>query len=318
MFKGEKKMSVEIFNGERSEESVQFEKWLISQSNKKSFSSIENTKHFIKQRGTENIQPYVIGDDVNFLSDMNEQAFEGIQVFTLNDQKSLTQKVILYLHGGAWTNQPLNLHWLFMDKMAQSLNAKIIAPIYPKVPHFNYQDTYPKILNLYKEILGSVDSSNQLTIMGDSAGGNITLGLALLLKMNHLPQPKDIILLSACVDMGFENPLIAEYEEKDPMLASEGMEVITKIWAADKHLNDPLISPIYGDFKGLGKITHFIGTHECLYPDAIKFDEKLTEQGIEINTLVYPKMNHVFVVMPIPEAIDAQHKIINIISNQID
>lgn len=37
MFKGEKKMSVEIFNGERSEESVQFEKWLISQSNKKVF-----------------------------------------------------------------------------------------------------------------------------------------------------------------------------------------------------------------------------------------------------------------------------------------
>ena len=315
MFKGEKKMSVEIFNGERSEESVQFEKWLISQSNKKSFSSIENTKRFVKQRGTENIQPYVIGGDVEFSSDVKEEAFEGIQVFALNDQNSLKQKVIFYIHGGAWTNQPLNLHWLFMDKMAQSLNAKIIAPIYPKVPHFNYKDTYPKILNLYKEILGTIESSNQLTIMGDSAGGNITLGLAHLLKMNHLPQPKDIILLSACVDMGLENPLIPEYEEKDPMLASEGMEVITKIWAADKNLNDPLISPIYGDFKGLGKITHFIGTHESLYPDAIKFDEKLIEQGIEINTFVYPKMNHVFVVMPIPEAKDAQQKIINIISN---
>ncbi|MFF3099761.1 alpha/beta hydrolase fold domain-containing protein [Viridibacillus arvi] len=308
-------MSVEIFNGERSEESVQFEKWLISQSNKKSFSSIENTKQFVEQRGTENIQRYVIGDDIKFSSDVKEEEFEGIQVFSLNDQKSLQQKVIFYIHGGAWTNQPLNLHWLFMDKIAQSLNAKIIAPIYPKVPHFNYKDTYPKIFNLYKEILGTIESSNQLTIMGDSAGGNITLGLAHLLKMNDLPQPKDIILLSACVDMGFENPLIPEYEEKDPMLASEGMEVITKLWAADKNLNDPLISPIYGDFKGLGKITHFIGTHESLYPDAIKFDEKLIEQGIEINTFVYPKMNHVFVVMPIPEAKDAQQKIINIISN---
>jgi len=317
MFKGEKKMSVEIFNGERSVESVQFEKLLFSQSNKKSFSSIENAQQFIKQRGTENNQPYVIGDDVNFLSDRKEEIFEGMQVFTLNDQKSPKQKVILYIHGGAWTNQPLIFHWLFMDRMAQSLGAKVIAPIYPKVPHFNYKDTYPKILNLYKEILETVESSNQLTIIGDSAGGNIALGLVQLLKHNHLPQPQDIILLSACVDLSLENPLIPEYEEKDPMLASEGMEVITKIWAADKDLKDPMISPIYGDLQGLGKVTHFIGTHESLYPDAIKFDEQLTEQGIDITTLVYPKMNHVFVVMPIPEALDAQQKIMNIIHGKV-
>lgn len=308
-------MSVEIYNGERSEESVQFEKLFAFQSNKKSFSSIENTKRFLKQRGTENTKPYVIGDDVKFSSDIQELTFEGMQVFTLNNQKSSKQKVILYIHGGGWTSQPLNLHWLFMDNMAQSLDAKIIAPIYPKVPHFNYKDTYPKILNLYKEILGTVESTNQLTIMGDSAGGNISLGLIHLLKMEDLPQPKDIILLSACVDMSYDNPLIPEYEENDPMLVHKGLKVISKIWAADKSLNDPLISPIYGDFKGLGKITHFIGTHEALYPDAMKLDEKLTEQGIEINTFVYPKMNHVFVVMPIPEAKDAQQKIINIISS---
>ncbi|WP_342544315.1 alpha/beta hydrolase [Lysinibacillus sp. FSL K6-4013] len=307
-------MSIEIFNGERSVESVQFEKLLFSQSNKKSFSSIENAQQFIKQRGTENIHPYVIGEDVNLLSDLKEQTFEDMQVFILNDQKSSSQMVILYIHGGAWTNQPLNLHWLFMDKMAQALNAKVIAPIYPKVPHFSYQDTYPKMLSLYKEILASIESSNQLTIIGDSAGGNIALGLIQLLKQDGLPQPQDIILLSACVDMSLENPLIQEYEENDPMLASEGMEVITKIWAADKALKDPIISPIYGDFQGVGKITHFIGSHESLYPDAIQFDEKLTEQGVAINTFVYPKMNHVFVVMPIPEAVDAQQKIINILS----
>jgi len=315
--KGEKKMTVEIFSGDRSEESVQFEKWLFAQSNKKSFSSIENAKQFIEQRGTENSQLYVIGEDVQFISDMEEQTFEAMQVFTLNDQKSLKQKVILYIHGGAWTNQPLSLHWLFMDKMAQSLNAKVIAPIYPKVPHFNHHDTFQKMLNFYKEILKTVESSNQLTIIGDSAGGNIALGLVQLLKQNHLPQPQDIILLSACVDMSLENPQILEYEEKDPMLASEGMEVITKIWAADKDLKDPLISPIYGDFQGLGKITHFIGTHESLYPDAIKFDEQLTEQGIDITTFVYPQMNHVFAVMPIPEALDAQQKIMNIIHSRV-
>ncbi|APP16956.1 MULTISPECIES: alpha/beta hydrolase fold domain-containing protein [Bacillus] len=307
-------MSVEMYHGERSKESIQFETLFASQSNKESFSSIEQTKKFLEQKGIENTQPYAIGDDVKLISEVQEQTFEGMQVFTLNEQASQNQKVILYLHGGAWTNQPLNVHWWFMDKMAQSLGAKVVAPIYPKVPHYSNQDTYPKILNLYKDLLKTAGSAKQLTIMGDSAGGNISLGLAHLLKKEDLPQPKDIVLLSACVDMSMSNPLIFEYAKKDPILGHQGMEVITKMWAADQSLTDPLISPIYGDFKGLGKITHFIGTHDMLYPDAIKLDEKLSEQGMDIKTFVYPEMLHVFVVMPIPEAADALKKIIQVIN----
>lgn len=307
-------MSVEMYHGERSKESIQFETLFASQSNKESFSSIEQTKKFLKQKGIENTQPYAIGDDVKLISEVQEQTFEGMQVFTLNEKVSQNQKTILYLHGGAWTNQPLNVHWWFMDKMAQSLGAKVVAPIYPKVPHYSNQDTYPKILNLYKDLLKTAGSANQLTIMGDSAGGNISLGLAHLLKKEDLPQPKDIVLLSACVDISMSNPLIFEYAKKDPILGHEGMEVITKLWAADQSLTDPLISPIYGDFKGLAKITHFIGTHDMLYPDAIKLDEKLTAQGIDIKTFVYPEMLHVFVVMPIPEAADALKKIIQVIN----
>lgn len=161
-------MSVEMYHGERSKESIQFETLFASQSNKESFSSIEQTKKFLEQKGIENTQPYAIGDDVKLISEVQEQTFEGMQVFTLNEQSSQNQKVILYLHGGAWTNQPLNVHWWFMDKMAQSLGAKVVAPIYPKVPHYSNQDTYPKMLNLYKDLLKTAGSANQLTIMGDS------------------------------------------------------------------------------------------------------------------------------------------------------
>lgn len=71
-------MSVEIYNRERSVESIQFEKLLTSESNKKSFSSIENTEQYVKQMGIENIKPYVVGDDVQFSNNVKEQAFEGM------------------------------------------------------------------------------------------------------------------------------------------------------------------------------------------------------------------------------------------------
>lgn len=307
-------MTIQICPKRRSVQSFIFEKAVRFSGIKKALSSVENTEKFIEQQGAVNIKPYTL-KKASLTSDIQERRFEGMQVFTLNDQHSPAQKVILYIHGGAWTVQPLPFHWKFMDHLAQSLNAKIVAPIYPKVPHFNYAHTYPKLLNLYTEILESVESPSQLTIMGDSSGGNLSLGLAHLLKRNQLAQPKDIILLSACVDMGLDNPELPEYEQKDPMLASGGMEAIRRIWVDDRRLQDPLISPLYGDFKGFPRVTHFIGTHEGLYPDAVKLEEKLTAQGVEIDTLVYPKRNHVFVILPIPEAKDARQKIVGIINN---
>lgn len=302
-------MAIHVYKGKRSTLSRILEKYMLLRGTKKVFSTKQNTSEFIALRGKENTKPYVI-EGVKFTSEIVESVYEGMQLFTLNNQNRMDQKVILYIHGGAWTNQPLAYHWRYMDHMAQVLDAKIIAPIYPKVPHFDYSHTYPKLILLYKEILKSVKTPHQITIMGDSAGGNISLSLACQLKTADLPQPKDIVLISACTDMALAHPLISEYEADDPMLAAGGMSVITEKWAGDKTVTDPIISPMFADLKDLAKITHFIGTHEGLYPDAIKLDEMITEQGGKIDTFVYPKMNHVFVILPLKEAQDAQQKIV--------
>ena len=306
-------MAVFIYKKKRSVQSIVVEKILLFRGTKKTYSTTENTEKLIRLRRSENIKPYAI-EKVTFSSDIKEEMFEDMQVFTLNDRHSAKQKVVFYLHGGAWVKQPLTYHWMFMDKLARTLDVKIIAPLYPKGPNFTHKQTYPKVLNLYKHTLGSVENPDQITIMGDSAGGTIALALAQLLKKELLPQPKELILLSACVDMTFSNPRIPKYEKRDPMLARAGMHVITEGWADGVNLEDPLLSPINGDMSGLAKISHFIGTHESLYPDAILFDEKLAQCKIQIDTFVYPKMNHVFVVMPVPEAQHAQEKIIEILS----
>ena len=307
-------MNIYVHDKRRSFKSVLFEQFIKLLNVKKMFKSTENMKKALERRDVENSKLYTIGK-VKFKSSIVESSFEGMQVFTLNNQSSSNQKVILYLHGGAYMNHPLSFHWKFMDKIAQALNAKIIAPIYPKLPHYNYQHTYPKLINLYKTIIASVEEPQQIIIMGDSAGGNLSLGLAQYLKQQNIPQPKEIILLSGNVDMVFDNPDIPKYERVDPMLALAGFDVVRHMWAADKTLHDPIISPIYGDFHGIARITQFIGTHEALYPDAIRFAKKLNDQGIEQQTFVYPKMNHVFVLFPIPEADDAYQKIIHIITD---
>ncbi|MEN9070022.1 alpha/beta hydrolase [Bacillus altitudinis] len=76
-----------------------------------------------------------------------------------------------------------------------------------------------------------------------------------------------------------------------------------------------MVSPIHGDIKSLGRISIFIGGHEFFLPDARKFKEMADKQGIPINYIEYPKMNHVFPVFPIPEAMKALKQMIAIIES---
>lgn len=244
---------------------------------------------------------------------VTEVYYDGMQTFIWNDQHSANQKVILYLHGGAYINQPTSYHFKSVAAMAKQLNAKVVLPIYPKAPRYQWTDTYPKVEMIYKELIEITEQSN-ITVMGDSAGGGLALGMAMYIRDHQLPQPKDIVVLSPWVDVHTNHPNIYKYEPVDPMLSSGVVDKIGERWAGNEQAMDhPYVSPIFCNFEGLGKISIFVGTREILYPDNEKLHELLISKGIQHNYTVAAKMNHVYPLYPIPEAKEAQQAIVDII-----
>lgn len=155
--------------------------------------------------------------------------------------------------------------------------------------------------------------------MGDSAGGGFALGLAYKLRDDGVTQPKDIILVSPWLDLNINNTDISEYDDSDPLLSSWELSKIGEIWAnGEENMNNPYVSPIFGDMQGLGRITMFTGTREIFYPDIMKFDKLLTDANIEHITIIVKGQNHVYAVMPtavIPEGKEARKIINNIINS---
>lgn len=228
---------------------------------------------------------------------------------------SHSDKQIIYLHGGAYIEQPLIFHWRFLAKLHRQTGAKIIVPIYPKAPNYTYEDSFKKVLPIYQKIIQASDPST-VYLMGDSAGGGFALALAQLLLEKNLPQPQHIILLSPWLDITLENPEInAKLEKIDPMIGIRGAKEFGKLYAGDTDRRNYLLSPIYGNVKGLADMTLFIGTRELILPDARKFKAMAKEQDVDIHYYEYPGMNHVFPVYPIPEAKQALKKIVNIIKS---
>ena len=62
--------------------------------------------------------------------------------YIVNDKREPHQDVVLYIHGGAWFQDPLDNHFDFIDQLAGELDARVIMPVYPKVPHRDYRTTF--------------------------------------------------------------------------------------------------------------------------------------------------------------------------------
>jgi acetyl esterase/lipase len=79
------------------------------------------------------------------------------------------------------------------------------------------EDDYKLLNKIYKELLKSNDSAN-ITLMGDSAGGNMALVMAQQLKLAKLPKPCKIILISPPVDFGTNSIIAKQLADHDPVL----------------------------------------------------------------------------------------------------
>jgi acetyl esterase/lipase len=239
---------------------------------------------------------------------IDKRKASGHNVFTLSRTASAGQYHILFLHGGAYVKTFYKQHWQFLGRLAGELDCSVTAPDYPLPPKHTYKDAFAMILPIYKELASRVNPEN-LTVMGDSAGGGMGLALAQKLREENIPQPGNIILLSPWLDITLTNPDIAEADRKDPMLSVRGLIEAGKMYAGDGDPSDYLISPINCSLSGLGRITVFIGTHDLLIADCRRLRANAEAEGVDIDYYEYEDMMHAWVLLSFPESTQAMKQI---------
>ena len=273
------------------------------QGTKKKFSDPEECAAYIEKRAQ--AEEYTL--NVSLKSNITESELNGNKIYTLKPDKEAEYR-ILYLHGGAYINDASAYHWKLCDRLVQECQAEVIFPIYPLTPNHTWEETYEMITEIYQEMQNNV--SAPLIIMGDSAGGGLSVAFCEYIETLSLPQPDALILFSPWMDVSMSNPAAANYESADPMLSAYGLIEMGKCWAGELPLEDYRISPIFGDISVLQNVTLFVGTREIFYPDVTLFYELLQREGVVSVLHIGEGMNHVYPLYPIPEADTAFEQIV--------
>jgi acetyl esterase/lipase len=276
---------------------------------RKIYDSVRMSNWLIDSLGVVNALPYRVP---RFLSKGWEKTIVADTICYIKNGPA--DHTIFFLHGGGYTVRPTLFHFTMMDEIHKLTGATIVFPLYPLSPNDNYRTCYQRVTAIYKET-AFLGQGQCMTLMGDSAGGGLSLGLYLHLHEQGIPVPDRLVLIAPWLDITLKNPDIKAIERKDRMLGPIGLIEFGKRWADGDDRNQYRLSPINGDLSLVDKILIVAGTRDILYPDAKLLADKLQAFDKPVEFITGAKMPHDYPLMPIPEAKKAVRAIAQFITN---
>lgn len=232
---------------------------------------------------------------------ISEDAWGDLRFHTVAPHNPTRALRILYFHGGAYVNEVVSAHWNIIAALVRSTGATVDVPHYPLAPQHTWADAFP-LLKQFALARLTIAAGSHVAFVGDSAGAGLALALAQVMRDEGHPLPRQLVLLSPFLDVGVNDPQQLESAKRDRMLAAPGLRWAGRQWAGELPVDDPRISPIYGDLTGLPPVAVFTGTSDLLNTDAHRLREKAAQANHPLAFVEYPDMFHVWMGAPIPEA----------------
>ncbi|KAJ4413823.1 hypothetical protein N0V85_003406 [Neurospora sp. IMI 360204] len=117
-------------------------------------------------------------------------------------------RVMLYVHGGAYFFGSVNEHRFMIQRHARKLRARAFAPKYRLAPQFPFPCGLQDCLAAYLYLLTQQEPKT-IILAGDSAGGGMVLSLLVILRDQGIPLPAGAVLISPWADLTHSFPSVA-------------------------------------------------------------------------------------------------------------
>ncbi|QCI66770.1 alpha/beta hydrolase [Phreatobacter stygius] len=205
----------------------------------------------------------------------------------------------VYIHGGGWTLFSVDTHDRLMREYAARAGVAVVGIDYSRAPEARFPQPLEETIDIVRWLnhagpaLGLDVSS--LVIGGDSAGGNISVSTALVLRDAGEDLIKGMVLNYGCYDIDFLSESVVRYGGGDYLLTTHMM-----LWFSWQYLRapqdaaNPLASPLRARLAGLPPAFMAITELDVLYDQNIAMERALKAAGVAVEAHVYKGTVHSF------------------------
>jgi acetyl esterase/lipase len=119
-----------------------------------------------------------------------------------------------------------------------------------------------------------------------------------------------VTAIAPWLDLSISNPEVDKVEPHDPWLRRPGLRPLAAAWAGEIPLQDPRLSPLFGDLTRLPPLQILVGTRDITLPDCRLLRDRLPST-VPLTYHEEPGAVHVYPLLPVPEARPGRQAIVD-------
>ncbi|MBF6178105.1 Monoterpene epsilon-lactone hydrolase [Nocardia otitidiscaviarum] len=185
---------------------------------------------------------------------------------------------VLYLHGGGYTVGSPVTHRALAAVLAREIGCRVHVPDYRLAPEHPFPAALDDAEAAFLDLVATGYRPERIAVAGDSAGGGLSMALALRLRDRHGFTPAALGLIAPWTDPN-------EIPERSSDL------VLTKPWSracADAYLGDgdgldPGYAPLLAELHGLPPTYVQADVDELLHGQCLRLVTKLESSGVTVD-----------------------------------
>jgi acetyl esterase/lipase len=205
--------------------------------------------------------------------------------------------VLLYFHGGGYCSGSVVSHRRLVTEAGRAARMRTLAIDYRRAPEHPYPAAHEDALTAWRFLRQQGIAAESIAVGGDSAGGNLTLGLISRLRAAGEALPACAWLVSPWTDLTMSGATLATKDAVDPLIHKGYLIELADAYAP-KSINrkDPLISPLFAELSGFPPILIQVGSAETLLADATRLAAAAGAADVDVTLEIWPHMIHAWPV----------------------
>ncbi|GAB7027834.1 alpha/beta hydrolase [Geotalea toluenoxydans] len=243
----------------------------------------------------------------------------GVDAEWVHPHEAPKEKVLMYLHGGAYVMGSCNTHRALAAQIARACGMRALVLDYRLAPEHPCPAAIHDSVAAYRWLLHNGIQPGDLVIAGDSAGGGLALATLLSLRDSGEPMPAAAVCITPWADLTGMAESVKTRAKADPCLWPDHFSFAGHYAGAHDRC-DPLLSPLYADLSGLPPLLIQAAGDHILLSDSTGLAQRAKDAGVAVTLEVWQGMWHAFHLHApqLPEARSAIEAIGSFVGRQLE